>query len=68
MKLNEHYLAIVAEEAAEIAREAFDLNTRASKALRFGLDEVQEGQLLSNAEHRVETTIMTARVAFSRMF
>lgn len=36
-------LTIVAEECNETAQ-------RASKAIRFGLDEVQEGQDLTNAE------------------
>lgn len=36
-------LVHVAEEANEVAQ-------RATKALRFGLDEVQEGQDLTNAE------------------
>jgi hypothetical protein len=39
----EHLLSIVAEECAEIAQ-------RCSKALRFGLREVQPGQDLSNAQ------------------
>lgn len=36
-------LTILAEECNEVAQ-------RASKAIRFGLDEVQEGQELNNAE------------------
>lgn len=39
----EHLISIVAEECAEVAQ-------RCSKALRFGLTEVQPGQPLSNAE------------------
>jgi len=39
----EHLLTILAEECAEVAQ-------RVSKALRFGIDEVQEGQPLTNAE------------------
>lgn len=39
----EHLLIIVAEECAEVAQ-------RCTKALRFGLIEVQPGQPLSNAE------------------
>jgi len=39
----EHLLTVAAEECAEVAQ-------RLSKALRFGLDEVQPGQMLSNAE------------------
>ena len=43
MDRTEHLLTILAEECAEIAQ-------RASKALRFGLDEVQPGQELSNEQ------------------
>ncbi len=43
MNRTEHLLTIAAEECAEIAQ-------RATKALRFGLDEVQRGQELTNAE------------------
>lgn len=39
----EHLLFILAEEGAEVAQ-------RASKAARFGIDEVQEGQPLTNEE------------------
>jgi hypothetical protein len=39
----EHLLTIAAEEAVEVAQ-------RATKALRFGLMEVQPGQTLTNAE------------------
>lgn len=39
----EHLLTIAAEECTEIGQ-------RASKALRFSLEEVQPGQALSNAE------------------
>lgn len=46
MNRQEHLLAILAEECAEVAQ-------RASKALRFGLGEVQPGQELTNAE-RIE--------------
>ena len=46
MILQEHLLCILAEECAEVAQ-------RASKALRFGLREVQEGQNLTNAERIV---------------
>jgi hypothetical protein len=41
MNRQEHLLAIAEEECAEVAQ-------RCSKALRFGLDEVQEGQPLNN--------------------
>lgn len=46
MLLQEHLLAILAEECSEVAH-------RASKALRFGLREVQKGQKLTNAERIV---------------
>lgn len=39
----EHLLTILGEEGVEVAQ-------RCSKALRFGLDEIQPGQDLSNAE------------------
>ncbi len=43
MLLQEHLLIILAEECSEVAH-------RASKALRFGLREVQKGQTFTNAE------------------
>lgn len=43
MNKSEHLLSCLAEECAEVAQ-------RVSKALRFGLTEVQPGQPLSNAE------------------
>lgn len=46
MNRQEHLLTILAEECAEVAQ-------RATKALRFGLDEVQPGQDLTNAERIV---------------
>jgi NTP pyrophosphatase (non-canonical NTP hydrolase) len=46
MNRQEHLLTILAEECAEVAQ-------RASKALRFGLGEVQPGQSLTNAERIV---------------
>lgn len=39
----EHLLFLIAEECAEVAQ-------RASKAARFGIDEVQPGQPLSNEQ------------------
>lgn len=39
----EHLLFILAEECAEVAQ-------RASKAARFGMDEVEPGQSLNNAQ------------------
>lgn len=43
MNRQEHLLTIIMEECAEVAQ-------RASKALRFGLTEIQPDQDLSNAE------------------
>jgi hypothetical protein len=43
MKREEHLLAIAAEECAEVAQ-------RCSKALRFGMGEIQPGQSLTNRE------------------
>lgn len=43
MNRQQMLLTILAEECAEVAQ-------RASKAIRFGLDEVQEGQLLNNKQ------------------
>ena len=43
MTRTEHLLWILAEECAEVAQ-------RASKAARFGLSEVQEGQKLTNKQ------------------
>jgi NTP pyrophosphatase (non-canonical NTP hydrolase) len=49
MTRTEHLLTILAEECAEVAQ-------RVSKSLRFGLAEVQPGQLLTNAE-RIEAEL-----------
>lgn len=46
MTRTEHLLTILAEECQEVAQ-------RVSKALRFGLTEVQPGQSLTNAERVV---------------
>lgn len=43
----EHLLTIGAEECAEIAQ-------RLSKSLRFGLDEIEPGQFLSNRQRVIE--------------
>ena len=40
MNKQEHLLSTLAEEAAELAQ-------RATKALRFGLDDIEEGQTLT---------------------
>lgn len=49
MTLDEHLLTILGEECAEVA-------ARISKALRFGLGEIQPGQPLTNAE-RIEVEL-----------
>lgn len=41
------------EECGELTQRCGELTQRISKAVRFGLDEVQEGQDLSNAERIV---------------
>lgn len=46
MNKTEHYLTIAAEECTEVGQ-------RISKALRFGLTEIQPGQPLTNAERIV---------------
>lgn len=46
MNRKEHLLTIMAEECSEVA-------VRISKALRFGLNEVQQGQPLTNSERIV---------------
>lgn len=46
MNRSEHLLSCLAEECAEVAQ-------RVSKALRFGLAEIQPGQPLTNAQ-RIE--------------
>lgn len=46
MILQEHLLCILAKECA-------DVSLRASKALMFGLRDIQEGQPLTNAERIV---------------
>lgn len=50
MNINEHLLTCLAEECSEVAQ-------RVSKALRFGLDEVQAGQPLTNAERIAEEMV-----------
>ena len=46
MTKTEHLLLCVMEECAEVSQ-------RASKALRFGLEEIQPGQQLTNAQRLV---------------
>jgi hypothetical protein len=43
MTREEHLLTVASEECAEVAQ-------RVSKALRFGLEEIQPGQRFTNAE------------------
>lgn len=55
MKLsNEQYLlTCLAEEASEVAEEGAKLVKRVTKGLRFGLEEIQEGQDRTNIERMV---------------
>lgn len=50
MNSTEHILACLAEECSEISEQCSKVSVRISKALRFGLGEIQPGQLLSNME------------------
>jgi hypothetical protein len=50
MNTTEHVLICLAEECAEISEQCAKVAVRVSKALRFGRDEVQPGQLLTNAQ------------------
>lgn len=54
MNATEHLLSCLAEECAEVAQ-------RASKALRFGLHEIQPGQQLNNAQ-RIAVEILDVLV------
>ena len=47
MRLHEHLLTLLSEECNEVGQ-------RCSKAIRFGLLEVQEGQKMDNAERIVD--------------
>lgn len=47
MTRTEHLLLILAEECVEVAH-------RVSKAMRFGLDEIEPGQALTNADRIVQ--------------
>lgn len=49
----EHLLCVTQEECNEIIEAACRLAQRASKALRFGLEEVQPGQEATNAQRVV---------------
>lgn len=57
MTRQEHLLIILAEECNEVAQ-------RASKALRFGMEEVQPEQESSNAERLVQEFNDLLAVAF----
>ena len=46
MNRQEHLLTILTEECAEVAQ-------RATKAMRFGMDEIQPGQGLTNKERMI---------------
>lgn len=59
MNRQEHLLTIMAEECAEVAQ-------RISKALRFGLSEVEPGQDATNAE-RIVWEFMDLRAAFEML-
>lgn len=50
MTTQEHLLSCLAEECAEISEQCAALAVRVSKALRFGLNEQQSGDLRTNAE------------------
>jgi hypothetical protein len=55
MKLsNEQYLlTCLAEEASEVSEEGAKLVKRVTKALRFGLEEIQKGQTETNIERMI---------------
>lgn len=46
----QYLLTCLAEEASEVGEEAAKLVKRATKAIRFGLEEVQQGQDKNNIE------------------
>jgi hypothetical protein len=58
-KLNreQYLLTVVSEEASEVAEEASKLVKRITKAIRFGLEEIQEGQQLDNNQ-RIGVVVM----------
>lgn len=56
MTREEHLLLCLAEECAEVAQ-------RVSKALRFGLEEVQDGQSLTNKQRITEELFDLCAVA-----
>jgi NTP pyrophosphatase (non-canonical NTP hydrolase) len=61
MTRTEHLLAIVAEECAEVAQ-------RCTKALRFGLTEIQPGHPLNNAQRIAQEygDLVAAMILLSR--
>lgn len=59
MTRTEHLLTILAEECAEVAQ-------RVSKAIRFGLTEVQPGQPLTNAK-RIEHEMLDLLAAWNML-
>lgn len=50
MKTDEYLILLLAEECAEISEVCSRIAIRAFKALRFGISEVQPGQLQDNAQ------------------
>ena len=60
MTREEHLLTILAEECNEVAQ-------RCSKALRFGLDEIQADQSYTNAE-RISIEVAQLHATFEMMF
>lgn len=48
--LDRELIDVTREEITEVIRELLDLDQRLSKILRFGAEEVQEGQDLTNAQ------------------
>lgn len=46
----DYFLTCLMEECLEISEQAAQVGIRVSKALRFGLDEIQAGQMQSNLE------------------
>lgn len=60
MNRTEHLLSCLAEECTEVGQ-------RVSKALRFGLEEIQPGQALTNAERISEEFKDLSAVAYILM-
>lgn len=59
MNRSEHLLSCLAEECAEVGQ-------RVSKALRFGLQEKQPGQSMTNAE-RIVTELLDLRAVIEML-